>query len=91
MQWKPMPRPDATQLVASTGEYMTALLREAGITQAAAGQQLGMTPRVMRTYLNGQRTNPAGLYQLQYAIESMVGATIVRRIRRGLGLSLPRS
>ena len=90
MSWKPMPSPDAAQLVEDTGRYMTALLREAGLTQAATAKRLGMSARGLRVYLNGQRSTASLLYQLQYAIESLVGSTITRRIRKKFGLSLPR-
>lgn len=90
MNWQPMPKPSIDQAAQTPGEYLTALCRESGRTQADIAEQLGMTARSFRVHLNGQRKKTALSYAMQYAVESIVGAQVVRKVRRALGQPMPR-
>lgn len=52
------PRPD----------YLRALVAASGLSQRAAAQRIGISERVMRYYLAGDRPAP---YPVQYAMESL--------------------
>lgn len=90
MTWRPMPPPGIEQYAEQFGPYMTALCREAGVSQAAIAADIGYTDRLFRGYLNGERTTRTACYPLQYLVESYVGADVVRKVRRQFGMSMPR-
>lgn len=52
------PRPD----------YLRALLVEAGLSQREAARRIGVSERVMRYYLSGERDAP---YPVQFALECL--------------------
>lgn len=52
------PRPD----------YLCALLSTAGLSQLEAARRIGVSGRVMRYYLAGEREAP---YPIQYALEQL--------------------
>ena len=91
MEWLPMIAPDASQAAPDAGQYLTALCRESGRTQAAIASQIGMGEVTFRKYLNGTRKTASTIYLLQYAVEGAVGAKVVRRVRRAFGIKMPRS
>jgi transcriptional regulator with XRE-family HTH domain len=62
-------RPDASKHDPRP-EYLRALLQQAGVSQRAAARQIGISERVMRYYLAGERDAP---YPVQYAIERLAG------------------
>ena len=51
-------------------EYLRALLDQAGMSQREAARRIGISERVMRYYLAGEREAP---YPVQYAIERLAG------------------
>lgn len=48
-------------------EYLRALLAQAGLTQRDAARRIGVSERVMRYYVAGERDAP---YPVQFALES---------------------
>ena len=55
-------------------QYLRELLARAGLTQAAAAEKLGLTPRTMRLYLqaDGGLTAP---YPVQFCLEALARPT----------------
>lgn len=51
-------------------EYLRALLDQAGVSQRAAARRIGISERMMRYYIAGERKAP---YPVQYAIEQLAG------------------
>ena len=51
-------------------EYIRGLVSSTGLSQHAAAQQIGISARVMRYYLSGERDAP---YPVQYALEQLAG------------------
>lgn len=49
-------------------EYLRALLERAGLSQREAARRIGISERVMRYYLAGEREAP---YPVQYALEGL--------------------
>lgn len=60
-------RPDATSHDPRP-EYLRALLDQAGLSQREAARQIGISERVMRYYVAGERTAP---YPVQFALENL--------------------
>ncbi|HBN54739.1 MAG TPA: hypothetical protein DD456_12155 [Stenotrophomonas sp.] len=59
-------------------EYIRALLQQAGVSQRQAATLLGISERMMRYYLAGERPGPSGQavpclapYTVQYALEAL--------------------
>jgi transcriptional regulator with XRE-family HTH domain len=52
-------------------EYLRALLDQTGLSQHATARRIGISERVMRYYLAGEREAP---YPVQYAIERLAGS-----------------
>lgn len=59
-------------------EYLRALLQQAGVSQRQAASLLGISERMMRYYLSGERPGPGGQavpclapYTVQFALESL--------------------
>ena len=63
---KPM-KPNASKLNPDPA-YLRELLERAGLSQREAARRIGISERVMRYYLSGEREAP---YPVQYALESL--------------------
>lgn len=49
-------------------DYLRELIDRAGLSQREAARRIGISERVMRYYLSGEREAP---YPVQYALESL--------------------
>lgn len=60
-------KPNASKLNPDPA-YLRELLERAGLSQREAARRIGISERVMRYYLSGEREAP---YPVQYALESL--------------------
>lgn len=63
-------RPDAA-LHNPDPDYLRSLLQRAEVSQRAAARKIGISERVMRYYLAGEREAP---YPVQFALECLAAA-----------------
>lgn len=65
-------KPDASQHDPRP-EYLRALLEQAGLSQREAARRIGISERVMRYYVAGERVAP---YPVQYALQMLAEAQV---------------